>query len=318
MAGSNSNEKFECMMHDHVDGHPHARVIYNNLPRQSKNKLFEVLHNWSQWHAHHFHESNREGSSLVVESGHEIHFPALKVINTATARNDQKYTYCNFVMDGKPVPKSECYRASDPIQKYDNVPRYDRAYALPLGSAHYSKDGGNYDWKQLLQESSRCFNCDSYSHSLKECPQYVDNRKVAIARNDYNKLKRKRPGAPSIPHGRYFEDHHDKTSGLKMYPCDNQDDNDEEMEEGDMVLLEMPEKKKRKTVRYCPGINADPIPEKADNRLWMPASHNRPHHPTANLDRPSHHSKHNSNQRHKVRDSRHSSSRYKNTTRRRK
>lgn len=38
-------------------------------------------------------------------------------------------------------------------------------------------------------EASRCFNCSSYSHSLRECPKARDNAAISNARNLHSAMK---------------------------------------------------------------------------------------------------------------------------------
>lgn len=52
-----------------------------------------------------------------------------------------------------------------------SVPLYDRGYSL---------EGG-----LKVVDASRCFNCGSYNHSLKECPKPRDNVAVNNARKQH-------------------------------------------------------------------------------------------------------------------------------------
>ncbi|XP_022719021.1 uncharacterized protein LOC111277108 isoform X2 [Durio zibethinus] len=73
------------------------------------------------------------------------------------------------------------------------VPLYDRGYAIGLTSADGSSnlEGG----LEIKDEASRCFNCGSYSHSLKQCPKPRDNVAVNIARKQHYKFKRNQNAA---------------------------------------------------------------------------------------------------------------------------
>lgn len=50
----------------------------------------------------------------------------------------------------------------------------------------------NFIWKlsrgqKIIDDASRCFNCGSYNHSLKDCRKPRDNAAVNNARNKYKK-----------------------------------------------------------------------------------------------------------------------------------
>lgn len=42
---------------------------------------------------------------------------------------------------------------------------------------------------EIVEEAARCFNCGSYSHSLKECPRPRDNVAVNNARKEHKSKK---------------------------------------------------------------------------------------------------------------------------------
>nr|ACU16221.1 unknown [Glycine max] len=56
---------------------PSVHFTYNSLTRASRQKLQELLQQWSEWHAKHVLSSN--DASEVLESGEETFFPALHV-----------------------------------------------------------------------------------------------------------------------------------------------------------------------------------------------------------------------------------------------
>lgn len=62
---------------------------------------------------------------------------------------------------------------------------------------------------KIIDDASRCFNCGSYSHSLKECPKPRDNAAVNNARQQ-QKSRRNQNSASRNP-TRYYQ----KSSGGK-------------------------------------------------------------------------------------------------------
>ncbi|CAK9175987.1 unnamed protein product [Ilex paraguariensis] len=60
-----------------VEQQPSVHIMYNSLPRDSKQKLEELLRQWSEWHAQHC--SSCQDSNEMLESGEETYFPALCV-----------------------------------------------------------------------------------------------------------------------------------------------------------------------------------------------------------------------------------------------
>lgn len=55
-----------------------------------------------------------------------------------------------------------------------------------------------------MVDSSRCFNCGSYSHALKECPKPRDNAAVNSARKQHK--SRRNQSASSRNSTRYYQD----------------------------------------------------------------------------------------------------------------
>ena len=54
---------------------------------------------------------------------------------------------------------------------------------------------GLFDCRMETLEASRCFNCGSYSHSLKECPKPRDNTAINNARKQHNAKRNPTPGS---------------------------------------------------------------------------------------------------------------------------
>ncbi|KAF5939665.1 hypothetical protein HYC85_023924 [Camellia sinensis] len=179
---------------------PSVRVMYNSLTRGSKRKLEQLLQQWSEWHAQHF--SSSHVSIEVPESGEETYFPALHVgLDNPSA--------VSFWMDNQPMNQQNNKEFITLDSK--SVPLYDRGYSFGLTLT----DGSNkLEGGLEIIDASRCFNCGSYNHSLKECPKPRDNVAVNNARN---KLKSKRnPNVGSRNPTRYYQDSpRGKYDGLK-------------------------------------------------------------------------------------------------------
>ncbi|GJN00164.1 hypothetical protein PR202_ga17575 [Eleusine coracana subsp. coracana] len=144
------------------------------------------------------------------------------------------------------------------------------------------------------KDDSRCFNCGSYSHALKDCPKPRDNVAISNARKQHN-LKRNQSNANRVQNRYYqktpgkFDDlragvlgpetrellgigwsildvveDEDKPSGITIF---GDDEVKLDFEEGELPEQGEPAPpRKRMTVEF-PGINA-PIPENGDRWLW--------------------------------------------------
>ncbi|XP_009357020.2 uncharacterized protein LOC103947788 [Pyrus x bretschneideri] len=288
-----------------------VRVTFDSLTRASKQKLEELLQQWSEWHAKHV--SSSQDSIEVVESGEETFFPALHV-------GIEKTSAVSFWMDNQ--TRKTDNNESNLLDNKD-VPLYDRGYALglTLAGSSINAEGG----LEIIDDASRCFNCGSYSHSLKNCPKPRNHAAVNSARKQ---LKSKRnQNANSRNPTRYYQDSPaGKYDGLRPGALDSEtrkllglgefdpppwlnrmreigyppgyldvDDEDqpsgiiiyadgeikEEQEDGEIVQTDYADPERKKTVEF-PGVNA-PIPENADERLWAPGhsigdlSRNRSH-----------------------------------------
>ncbi|XXG83947.1 hypothetical protein AAC387_Pa10g1583 [Persea americana] len=290
------------------DQQPSVCVIYNSLRRDSKRKLEDLLHQWSEWHAQYVSSSN-DLSKETLEYGEETYFPAIHV-------GLEKSSTVSFWMDSQARPTQS---KESTLLESNSVPLYDRGYALGLTSLDKST---NPERVIGTVDASRCFNCGSYNHSLKECPKPRDNAAVNSARKQHNS-KRNLPAGSRLP-TRYYQNSpggkfdglragvlgaetrqclgigefdpppwfnrmreigyppgyldsegQDQPSGITIYADEETKEEHEDGEILDTGELEPPEKKM--TVVF-PGINA-PIPENADHRRWAasPASSNRSH-----------------------------------------
>ncbi|XP_038697270.1 zinc finger CCHC domain-containing protein 8-like [Tripterygium wilfordii] len=158
---------------------PSVHVKYDSLTSASKRKLEELLQQWSEWHAQH---CSSQVSNEVLESGEDTYFPALHF-------GLEKYSAVSFWIDNQ-TKKQE----SNGFISLDShsVPLYDRGYAFSLSLA----DGpSNMEGAlEIMRDASRCFNCESYSHSLKECPKPRDNVAVNNARRQHKSKRNQNPG----------------------------------------------------------------------------------------------------------------------------
>lgn len=280
---------------DDDDHQPSVHFSYKSLTRASKNKLQELLQQWSQWHAKNVSSSNDPSEGL--ESGEETFFPAICVGHES--KSSVSFWMENQSMNGRNKDVS-------PIDG-NSVPLYDRGYALGLTSS----DGSNNadDGLKIIDAPSRCFNCGSYSHALRECPRPRDNVAVNNARNQLKSQRNQssssrnptryyqdssagkyaglRPGALDdatrqllglgeldpppwlnrmrelgYPPGYLDEDEEDQPSGITIFT----DKDMAEQEDGEIIGADSSKPKRKMSVEF-PGINA-PIPEKADERLW--------------------------------------------------
>ncbi|KAL6287595.1 hypothetical protein ACE6H2_011985 [Prunus campanulata] len=168
---------------------PSVRVTYKSLTRASKHKLEELLQQWSEWHAQHVPSS--QDPIEVVESGEDTFFPALHV-------GTEKTSAVSFWMDNQ--TRNAESKESTPLDS-NYVPLYDRGYALGLTLAGGSSnlEGG----LEIIDDASRCFNCGSYNHSLKDCPKPRNHVAVNNARKQL-KFKRNQ-NANSRNSARYYQ-----------------------------------------------------------------------------------------------------------------
>ncbi|XP_051117637.1 uncharacterized protein LOC127242217 [Andrographis paniculata] len=279
---------------------PSVHIIFNSLPRKSKQKLEELLKQWSHWHSQSFLPS--DDSSVITESGEETYFPALHV----GVDNPSSVTYW-VDNQTRTRPNKEFTPLDD-----TSVPLYDRGYSLALTSAGGSggTDGGGEEL-----DSSRCFNCGSYNHALKSCPKPRNNAAVNNARKLHKSRRTQQANShnttryyqspkvgkydgliPGVLHAETREalgigkldpppwlnrmrelgyppgylvvevNEEDQPSGLTIF---GEEDTKEEGEEGEILDVGLP-KPSKMSVKF-PGINA-PIPENADERLWASPS----------------------------------------------
>ncbi|MED6187370.1 hypothetical protein PIB30_075806, partial [Stylosanthes scabra] len=146
---------------------PSVHFVYNSLTRASRQKLEELLQHWSEWHAKHASSSN--DPSEVLESGEETFFPALHV---GLEKTSAVVSLSLFVTTLLTV-------VSD-------------------GSSNL--DGG----LEIVDDAARCFNCGSYSHSLRDCTRPRNSAAVNIARKQHK--SRRNQNANSRNPTRYYQD----------------------------------------------------------------------------------------------------------------
>ncbi|KAJ6369739.1 hypothetical protein OIU76_028061 [Salix suchowensis] len=274
---------------------PSVHVMYNSLTRASKQKLEELLQQWSEWHGQH---NSSHDTDEMLQSGEDTYFPALRV-------GMEKSSAVSFWIENQARKQED----NDLTLLHSNsVPLYDRGYVLGLTSA----DGPiNIErGLEIVDAAARCFNCGSYNHSLKECSKPRDNAAVNNARKQL-KIKRNQNSSSRNPTRYYQSSSGGKYDGLKPGSLDTEtqqllglgeldpppwlnrmrelgyppgyldpDDEDqpsgitifadgdveEEQEDGEIMETDHPEPPRKMSIEF-PGINA-PIPANADQRLW--------------------------------------------------
>lgn len=169
----------------YVDQEPSVHVVYKSLTRASQRKLEELLQQWSQWHAKQFMTND---PNEALESGEQTFFPALHF-------GAEKASTVTYWIDNQTNSEQDDYIPLDG----DTVPMYDRGFALGLTS----DDGSNMDGKAETGEASRCFNCGSYSHALKDCQKPRDNVAIDSARKQHNSKRAQTSGPRNSP--RYYQ-----------------------------------------------------------------------------------------------------------------
>lgn len=171
----------------HVDQEPTVHIVYKSLTRGSQRKLEELLQQWSEWHAKQKFMTNDPNE--VVESGEQTFFPALDF-------GVEKASTVTYWIDQQTNSEQDDFIPLDG----NTVPMYDRGFALGLTS----EDVSNMDGKLETGEASRCFNCGSYSHGLKDCQKPRDNAAIESARKQRNSKRPQTAGPRNSP--RYYQD----------------------------------------------------------------------------------------------------------------
>ncbi|PKA53858.1 hypothetical protein AXF42_Ash011338 [Apostasia shenzhenica] len=282
------------------DQQPSVHVVYKCLTRESKNKLAELMQQWSEWQAKHQSSSNG-----TLDSGEQTYFPSLQF------GSDNSVSYC---LDNQWSREHTFMDSTNCVNLHSEVPLYDRGFTL--GST--SLDGStNTEGETEILEASRCFNCGSYSHSFKECTKPRDNVAINNARKQHSAKRNYTPGSQvqvryyQKPSGK-FDDlkpgvlgpetreclgigefdpppwlhrmrelgyppgyldyaEEDQSSGITIFgdselknsePTDNADG-----EEGELPERAEPVPPKKMMIVSFPGINV-PIPENADASVW--------------------------------------------------
>lgn len=181
------------------DQEPSVKVIFKSLARDSRKKLAELLQQWSKWQATNF--SSENDSCEVLESGEEIYYPALQV------GTDQTSTVSFWLDNETSIKGSKDFISFDG----KSVPLYDRGCSLALTSV----DGSNNPQGVTeIRDAPRCFNCGSFNHSLKECPQPRDTAAVNNARKQHKSKRNQNPSSRN-PSRYYQESVGGKYDGLR-------------------------------------------------------------------------------------------------------
>ncbi|EOA35180.1 hypothetical protein CARUB_v10020325mg [Capsella rubella] len=280
---------------------PSVHVTYSHLTRASKQKLESLLQKWSEWEAEQ--NSLSEDQELVLESGDETYFPALRV-------GLQKTSSVSFWLDYQTGDSSS--KKFVPVES-STTPLYNRGFTIGLDSAAGSNnlEGG----LEIIDDPPRCFNCGAYSHSLRECPKPFDRSAVNNARRQHKSKRNQTPGS-RIPSRYYESPQSGKYDGLKPgsldaetrqllglkeldpppwlhrmreigYPPgylaveeeedhsritifgeeETEEEEEAKIEDGEILEKVSPQEPRKIMTVGFPGINA-PIPENADSWLW--------------------------------------------------
>ncbi|KAM7267828.1 hypothetical protein ACFE04_009994 [Oxalis oulophora] len=172
-----------------IEEQPSVHVSYKGLTRESKRKLEELLQQWSEWDSQH--DAMTQSTNEGVECGEETYYPAIQV-------GLKKSSAVSFWIDNQTTNEQ-----SKELVTFDgtSVPAYDRGFAWGLTSVDYTSnlEGG----LELLGDANRCFNCASYSHSLKDCTKPRNHSAVNTARKERNS-KRNQNSASRNPI-RYYQ-----------------------------------------------------------------------------------------------------------------
>ncbi|KAL8218591.1 hypothetical protein R6Q57_021964 [Mikania cordata] len=131
------------------------------------------------------------GTDEDLECGEETYFPALNV-------STDKSCTISFYMDNQ---KKKKQWVNDVHFNKGSAPIYDRNYECSLG---LEDELGNKESILDFINAPRCFNCDAYDHSLRECPKSFNKDAVNNARNLYES-KSKRSFGPRVL-TRYYQD----------------------------------------------------------------------------------------------------------------
>ncbi|KAB5516568.1 hypothetical protein DKX38_027216 [Salix brachista] len=185
---------------------PSVHVMYNSLTRASKQRLEELLQQWSEWHGQH---NSSHDTDEMLQSGEDTYFPALRV-------GMEKSSAVSFWIENQARKQED----NDLTLLHSNsVPLYDRGYVLGLTSADgpINIEGG----LEIVDAAARCFNCGSYNHSLKECSKPRDNAAVNSARKQL-KIKRNQNSSSRNPTRYYQSSSGGKYDGLKPGSLDTE------------------------------------------------------------------------------------------------
>ncbi|CAM6129694.1 unnamed protein product [Calypogeia fissa] len=192
-------------IHPDLGQHPIVEVTYEGLTRESKNILQQALRSWSYWHSR-FYAAGTDAMEGVLQSGSEVYSPALALESSSDKGplfvwmdNPLKKLKSKILnrQDGGVVDKERQDKESQDKEK--DVPLYDRAYISALASQDLDNpDGFIYTEPE---EGSRCFNCGSYTHSLRSCTRPHSATAIRNARDILLNKRGSRPRTPS----RYYQ-----------------------------------------------------------------------------------------------------------------
>ncbi|KAL4574580.1 hypothetical protein LXL04_021414 [Taraxacum kok-saghyz] len=128
-------------------------------------------------------------SDEELESGEETYLPALNV-------GSERSCIISVYMDNQVNKKR---RTQDSQISNNSVPVYDRNFPLLMSNHDVANKESGFD----IMNASRCFNCDAYDHSLKECRKPFNKEVVSNARK-LHQLKSK-GSSGSLVLTRYYQ-----------------------------------------------------------------------------------------------------------------
>ncbi|KAG6558022.1 hypothetical protein Mapa_000201 [Marchantia paleacea] len=167
-----------------LGSNPVIQVSYEGLPRESKKKLQEALHDWSYWHSRRY-SSSSGACKEPLESGTDVYSPAL-YLETTSIGSVSVWMDRPSKLSRKNETEDVCGSAVQ--EKGEEVPLYDRACVSALSSQDAVDRSDGFITIEP-EESSRCFNCGAYTHSLLNCTRPRDANAINKSRKTHSGKK---------------------------------------------------------------------------------------------------------------------------------
>ncbi|BBN09437.1 zinc finger CCHC domain-containing protein 8 [Marchantia polymorpha subsp. ruderalis] len=167
-----------------LGSNPVIQVSYEGLPRESKKKLQDALHEWSYWHSRRY-SSSSGACTEPLESGTDVYSPALYVETTS---NGSVSVWMDRPSKLSRKNETEDVFGSAVQEKGEEIPLYDRACVSALSSQDAVDRSDGFIIIEP-EESSRCFNCGAYTHSLLNCTRPRDANAIKKSRQSHSEKK---------------------------------------------------------------------------------------------------------------------------------